>query len=826
MKPLFLKRAHYLKAILLFICCFSISSVYAQGHVGSIRGTVKTSDDKPAAFVNVYIKELKKSTTTDENGKFELPKVEAGTHTLTVSFVGLTTRNQEVVVVAGKTIHSDFVLEQNKGQLQEIMINGNKTNKYKTKPSEYAGKMPLSNLENSQVYSTISNELMQDQLIYSVDDAMRNATGITKMWEATSRAGDGGAYYNSRGFTVQSQLRNGIAGNVTGGIDAANLDHIEILKGPSATLFGSALTSYGGLINRVTKQPYDTFGGQADVSVGNYGYTRESIDINTPLDSAKKLLFRLNAAYSYKHSFQDEGFNRNYTVAPSLTYNPNKRLSITLDAELFYGQNQISPYYFIGSTTGLGTNNAKGLDIDYKKTYMGSGFDATSRNMNLFGTVKYKISDQWTSTTSVSSTNSFSNGFAPYYYILSNADGSKNPNAAPGSGYIGRYDQSTADSKDQNFEAQENINGDFKIGNLRNRVVVGLDYLRNNSNQHYVDSYYDTVPLNSSDAVLTGFNGASLAAARAAAPAGGINAVQEYPYIYKTNTYSAYASDVLNITDNFLALAAVRIDRFKSGGSYYPPSTIPAGAYNQTAYSPKFGLVYQPIKDVISIFANYQNGFTNVSGTDYQSKVFKPEQANQIEGGVKLNAFGGKLSGTISYYDIKVKDIVRTYINDEGVSTNLSIQNGTQTSKGVEAEITANPIAGLNMLIGFTYNDSKYENASADVNGLRPSTAGSPYTGNFWVSYKLPASSSVRGLGFGLGGNYANNNKIVNTTASDFILPAYFLLNASIFYDINKSIRVSFKSDNITNKEYYIGYGSVNPQQLRSFVGTLSYRFK
>lgn len=54
---------------------------------------------------------------------------------------------------------------------------------------------------------------------------------------------------------------------------------------------------------------------------------------------------------------------------------------------------------------------------------------------------------------------------------------------------------------------------------------------------------------------------------------------------------------------------------------------------------------------MISVFANYQNGFTNISGVDYQSKTFKPEQANQIEGGVKLNAFDGRLSSMISYYE-------------------------------------------------------------------------------------------------------------------------------------------------------------------------------
>ncbi|MCX2481027.1 TonB-dependent receptor [Pedobacter sp. MC2016-15] len=794
-----------IKAALLLICCLSFSSLHAQTRYGTIKGTVKTSDNKAAEFVNVYIQALKRSTTTDENGKYEIIRVEEGSQTVTVSYVGLTTKSQSVEVVANKTVTSDFMLEQSKGELQEILINSSKTNKYKRTKSEYVSKMPLNNLENPQVYTTIGSQLMQDQLVYSVDDAMRNATGIARVWEATGRGGDGGSYYSSRGFVTQAKLRNGVAGNVTSSIDGSNLERIEVIKGPSATLFGNALTTYGGLINRVTKKAYDAVGGEVAVSAGSYDFLRTSVDFNAPLDPAKKVLFRLNSAYNYKGSFQDAGFNRNYNIAPTITFNPNDRLSITLDAEIMAGRSQISPYYFLLGTTGLGTNRADELGFDYKKTYLGNDLSMYSRSANFFGQATYKISDAWTSTTNASLTNSYSDGFGPYFYLLGDS--------------ISRNDQSTAKSKDQTLEIQQNFNGDFNIAGLRNRVVIGLDYLRRNSDQHYFGGNFDTVPLNSSTFNYGAFNAAALNALY------GRVTPSEFPYIYTTNTYSAYVSEVLNITDKLLALAAIRVDRFENGGSYYPPSPDPVGAFNQTAFAPKFGLVYQPVKDVVSVFANYQNGFTNVNGLDYQSRVFKPEKANQMEGGVKLNAFDGRLSSTISYYHIKVKDIVRT--DNTLPAPNNQIQDGTQVSKGIEAEITANPFAGFNVTTGFAYNDSKYENTNADLNGLRPNTAGSPYLVNFWASYRLPAHI-VKGLGLGFGGNYASDNKIINSRAAGqgvFILPAYTILNASAFWDYDKHIRFAVKADNFTNKQYYIGYGTVNPQQLRSFIGTVSYKF-
>jgi iron complex outermembrane receptor protein len=65
---------------------------------------------------------------------------------------------------------------------------------------------------------------------------------------------------------VSSQLRNGVTSSVTSTVDAINLEKLEAIKGPSATLYGSALTSYGGLLNRVTKKPYETFGDEVAVS--------------------------------------------------------------------------------------------------------------------------------------------------------------------------------------------------------------------------------------------------------------------------------------------------------------------------------------------------------------------------------------------------------------------------------------------------------------------------------------------------------------------------------------------------------------------------------
>jgi len=804
--------------ILFFLTFTSILSFAQQ--FSTISGTVTTSDGKPAAYISVGLKGKGLGNVTNEKGIFEIQRVKPGSYTLRVSAVGIQNIEKPVVIAPGEHKTVDFVINQNSNQLNEVNINQG-INKYIAKKSEFISKMPLNNLENPQVYTTITKETMADQLVFSVDDAARNATGVQKMWESTSRGGDGGAYYASRGFIVQAKLRNGIAGNITGRNDAANLENVEFIKGPSATLFGSTLTSYGGLINRITKKPFEGMGGAVSFSTGSYDFNRVSTDFNFPVDKDNHIYARLNTSYNYKGSFQENVYDKGFFIAPSLSYKVNDKLDFLFDAEIANGTSTLKPFvFFYFPVKDLGFDRADQSGIPYDKSFTADAMKQKYNSSNFFGQANYKFNDNWSSHTSFSSNYSFSNGRGTYLFLVpNNYPPLGNPTAAPGADLISRADQSTDNSKVFTYEVQQNFNGTFHLGSVKNRMVIGLDYLRQNSDQlFYSIDTFDLTNKDGSGANYNNFTEHNLAAFYAALPS-----VPKYPYNFKTNTYSAYVSDVINVTDRLIALAALRVDRFDNKGNSDRAGSAPKGAYKQTVFSPKFGLVFQPIKDQLSLFANYQNGFNNLNGIDYQGNAFKPEQANQIEGGVKTNIFNGKLTGAVSYYYIKVKDIVRGY-NGDPSNPNAQIQDGNKISKGIEAEVIANPVDGLNIIAGFAYNDNHLENASPDVEGRRDAYSAAPYSANLWISYKFNVGS-FKGFGLGAGGNYASDNKIVNSVSQGvFILPAYEVFNASVFYDHSR-FRIGVKADNFTNQKYWTGYSTMNPQDLRTFTGSVTYKF-
>lgn len=690
--------------------------------------------------------------------------------------------------------------------LDEVIINT-----FIKKDTDSSNKMPLKFIENPQVFSSVDKSVLENQVIFTIDDTYRNITGLQKLWNSTGRSGDGGAYVTMRGFQTNNALRNGLVAPVTTTIDAINLERLEVLKGPSATMFGSNVGSYGGIINRVTKKPFEEFKGNVSVAGGSYNYYRAQADVNAPLTNDKSLMFRINTAYTNTGNFQKKNLgNEFYAFTPSLRYKPNDKLDINVDFEMFENNAMGEQMFFY--LPSLGLRNMKEVErtygLDYKQSYVGDDLKTKASVRNVFGQVNYKINDQIQSSTNVSSAFSKSNGFGPYFAIGTDF----RDVTATEMGVI-RADQSTKDSKKTTFQIQQNFNLDYKFGNMRNRTVIGADYMRTKNNQMFISANYDWVPFQGGD--YSSMNAASVSNSYNNSTPG------TYPVSGILDTYSAYVSNVFTPVTGLNVMAAVRYESndSKAGILYNNPVT----AYNQSAWSPKFGFTYEIIPTKFSVFGNYQNSFKingyYITDTSGGSALSDPETANQFEGGLKMNIAHNKVNATLSYYDISVKNSL-LYTGEFFGNFSVQREGGKTRSKGVELEVNAYLVKGFSVIGGLSYNDAKITEDIIPANvGTRPVTAGSKWLANFNATYQF-LNGELKGLGFGLGGNYASDNYIATT----FYLPEYFTLNANAFYDAKK-FRIGVKVDNLTNQKYWIGYSTANAQQLINAVASLTYKF-
>nr|WP_199001986.1 TonB-dependent receptor [Flavobacterium sp. ASV13] len=790
-----------------FLYCFlvtllvSTTSVFAQS-AGTISGQIKLVDGQPFASTSVSIVELNRSTLTDINGNYSFKNVAPATYHIKIQALGTAEKEIETTVTAGEISIVDYQLPQeNVMALQEVTVSGN-VNRFSKKESKYVARLPLKNLENPQVYNTVSKELIIEQSAVDLGSISKNVPGAG----VPMIANQGRVTFRSRGFETEPNARNGVAGQAFSSIDPVNLERIEAIKGPSATLFGASVaSSYGGVYNRVTKKPYNDFGGEIAYSGGSYNLNRLTVDVNTPVNEDKTALFRLNGATTQQKSFQDLGFTKNISIAPSFSYQITDKLSLLLDVE--FGQEQgTSVVRFNPYNKSNTTRSIVEIAFPYKRTFMSNDLVYNTQMLNIFGQINYKISEEWTSQTIFSRARSTIDGNITAINAMSDT--------------TARVQVISGNTNFIATDIQQNFIGDFKIGKFRNRMVVGLDYYNN-----YNDFDRLTINTDTFDFINPPANsGTNLQIVNAMAQAGKGTLRKEKN---RDNTYAVYVSDVFNVTDRLLAMASLRVDRYQYLGVYNIATGVTAGGlgangtsagpYNQTSLSQKMGLVYELSKDHLSLFSNYMNGFLNKSGQALDGTAFKPEHANQLEFGVKGDVFNHRLVGTLSYYDIQVANSLR----QDPTDPTYSIQDGTQRSKGFEAEFTANPFSGFNVIAGYAYNDSKYTKADATVNGLRPALSGPANTVNVWLSYRIP-EGKFQGLGAGFGGNYGSMSYVINTQTTKVTIPEYKMFDAALYYDQPK-YRISFKVNNLTSEKAW--NVRLTPQMPAQFIGSFALKF-
>lgn len=811
-------KAKFILPLLYSFLVLLVSNTIKAQEKGSIKGQITLNDNQNPENISVILKGTRLGTVTDIKGNYKIKNVKAGNYTLKISAIGYLTKELKINLSDGQELTQNATINTDSEELTEVVINSGKKNHFARKENIQVSRLPLKNLENPQVYTTVTSELLKEQVVTTFDDALKNVPGITPLWASTGRGGDGAAYYSLRGFAVQSTIVNGLPGLTNGSLDPANIDRIEVIKGPSGTLFGSSLISYGGLINTTTKRPYKTFGGEINYTVGSYGLNRVTVDLNTPLNDKKNINFRVNSAYNKQNSFQDAGFRESFFIAPTLSYEVNDRLSFLINTEFMSNETTNPTMLFLDRGTPLRVHNIDELNYNNNRSYTSDELTIKTPSYNIQAQMNYKFSEQWSSQTVFSNSSAKSKGYYSYLY-----EGTQHfPSITEGI-VLARY-FTDLDSQDITTDIQQNFIGDFKIGKLRNRIVAGFDYFKRTTSDHgtgyfangYIYIGNDLASFNTVVGTPTNGDSGDLTKAGAEAiigdsPRNNNNTKQE--------VYSAYVSNVINILPELSAMASVRVDRFMNADN---------GAYNQTAFSPKFGLVYQPIIDKVSIFANYMDGFSNVApsedvtGTTRTPRVFNPEHANQIEAGTKLSLFSDKLYATLSYYDIKVTD--KVYSIRPNATDVQYFQNGGQRNKGFEAEFVANPVNGLNVVLGYSYNDAILTQGDPDFVGFRPESAGAYNLANLWASYKF-TKGIFRGFGLGFGGNYVGDNKIMNrATSGTFTIPEYTEINGSLFYNAEK-FNINLKVNNIANAEIYDGWSTIHPKDPRTIAASFTYRF-
>ncbi|GAB3573621.1 TonB-dependent siderophore receptor [Hymenobacter daeguensis] len=809
-----------------------------HGPTGTVTGRVLQADGKAAEQVSVRVKGTPLGTTTAADGSFEL-NAPAGWQVLTVSCLGCTPQEVPVEVKEGQRVEAAAVrLAAGEQQLNEVTVTGAKGLNQRT-PS--VGKMPIAPLDNPQATLTIERPVLEQQQALRLSDVLANVAGVYVM----GTTGGTQEEIASRGFayTSNNTFKNGVRYNNGIVPEVSSLERMEVLKGSAAILYGNVAA--GGVLNLVTKKPQFERGGSVGLRVGSFGFVKPQFDVYGAVDKRNKVAFRLNGTWERADSYRDGVRSNRVYVNPSLLFRLTPKTDLIIEGD--YLRDNRTPDY------GIGAINYEIQDSRSRFLNVAGANNATNQT-SATATLTSRLSDAW----QVRAVGSFQR----YDNALKSAARPTAIVATPGATY-GNWTRGLqrTETAENYFLAQLDLTGNFRTGFIGHTLLVGADADQyNTSTLAYTNPASPTRPTTAVSAydVINILDFSKVIAQPAERLTGFDDLVRNS--LTKGNTRRAgfYAQDLLSLSDKVKVLAGLRWSYQETPSDVYTYNTIAsvaaktANTYVETrrydnAFSPRLGLVYQPLK-MTSLFASYANSFAPNTGLDLQGNSLAPSLIDQYEVGIKNELFKGALSANVTAYRIVNSNQAQAVLpNDPRYTTAATASPmelaGQVTSKGVEVDVQSRPMNGISLIVGYSYNQTAYtrSNIYEDGSRLRYNPAHTANASLYYSFGNIFANSVLRGLNAGVTAYYVGdrlagrNNRLVDPTTGKpwatadafklIALPNYMLFDASLGYSYERfSVRV--KLANLLNKLSYNVHddNSINPIAPRNFAATLTYK--
>ncbi|ARV60176.1 TonB-dependent siderophore receptor [Nostocales cyanobacterium HT-58-2] len=638
-----------------------------------------------------------------------------------------------------------------------------------------------------QSIQVIPQKVLEDQQTIRIDDAVRNVSGVAE----DGQGGGTRQRFNIRGFSTFSSfgggfLRNGFREGEGGFRETADIERIEVLKGPASVLYGNL--EPGGVVNIVTKQPLRDPFYSAELQIGNYSLYRPRIDISGPLNPERTLLSRLNAVYENSGTFRnfDQGIER-YFIAPVLTWNISDRTNLTLELDYL---NDERPF-----DRGLVAIGNKVADIPITRI-LGEPDDVFE--FEELG-VGYRLEHQFSENLTLR--NSFR------FLSQDTFDYRAEPLALnETTGNLSRNFRSNDDSLER-YSLQTDIVSKFATGPVKHTLLFGVDLTRQTSEGTQRRLPGQTPSINIFNPVYNQIPRPGLSALT--------NLVRDNNST--ANTLGIFLQDQIAFSDNLKLLLGGRfdiVDRENTDNR----SNITTNRYDE-AFTPRIGIVYQPIEP-ISLYASYSQSFVPSTDLTADNLFLKPTRGTQYEVGIKGEFFNNKLSTTLAAYQITKTNVATTDPNNE----DSVIPVGEQRSRGIELDVVGEILPGWNIIASYAYTDAEVIQDNTIPEGNR--LANIPYnSASLWTTYEIQRGN-LKGLGFGIGLLYTGERQ--GNLENDFKLPSFVRTDAAVFYRQN-NWRAAINVNNLLDVKYFeasdFGRETIRPGNPLTIIGSISIEF-
>ncbi len=624
--------------------------------------------------------------------------------------------------------------------------------------------------DTPQTISVVPQEVLAEQGVTTLRDALRNVAGISLA------AGEGGAQGDNltiRGFSARNDLFiDGMRDFGSYYRDPFNLEEVEVLQGPSSVTFGRGST--GGVVNQASKTPVLSQSISGDISAGTDLTRRLTLDVNEQI--GKTSAFRLNLMGDENNiAGRDIAENRRFGIAPSLAFGLGTATRWTF-SYLHQTADDIPDYgipWLFNQPAPVNRNNYYGFQKgNFLRTYDDIGTAKVEHDFNSHFTLRDQIR------------------YANYVRDVQITEPQvlNATLSTPLSQLQINRNQITANSVEINLDEQLDLIAHFKTGFITHTVTTGVEAGKETSDpiRHTWTGVPTTSLLNPDENQ-----------AFAGIPTTSSN-------VHTTSlTAAAYMLDTMELGKKWDLTGGFRFDRFNTG---YTQSIAPASAFNRLDHLPTWrgALTYKPVAAgsvYIAAGTSFNPSAESLSLSAANANL-PPEKNLTYEAGTKWDLPRHLLSLRTAVFETNKTNAREPDPNN----SLLNVLAGNQRVRGGQFEVKGHLTSRWDILSSYAYLDGEVVSSNYYPASVGAQLANVPKnTANMWTEYRLPHNWAE----VGAGANFVDQRTASSTVPNDPItglvkeVPSYWVFNAMVKRKLNEHLDLQININNLANRYYY-----------------------
>lgn len=655
-------------------------------------------------------------------------------------------------------------------ELPDMVISGESTSATQPPGVTTLGKVPLKPRELPQSASVIDHERLEQQNLFSLDEAMQQATGVTvQPFQLLTTA------YYVRGFKVDSFELDGVPallGNTASSPqDMAIYERVEILRGSNGLLHGTG--NPAATVNLVRKRPQREFAASTTLSAGRWDRYRAEVDVGGPLSASGNVRGRAVAAYEdrdYFYDVADQGTRLLYGVT-EFDLSPDTLLTVGAQYQHIDSITNMAGVPMAKDGSNLGLSRDTYLDVDWDRfkwdTYRAFG----SLEQQLGGGWKGKVSAEYQE--------------ADSRLRYAGSFGAIDPQTGDGGQLMG----AAYKFKSIQRSLDANLNGPVRLFGLTHELLGGVTYAQGETRQ-------DTARfLNLPNTLVNVYRWDPHGVPRPQ--------IGQYtsPGTTTTTQKGLYALGRIKLAEPLTLVVGGReswwdqdtpATRFKPGRQFTPYGGLIWDFARDWSWYVSYAEVYQPQAD----------------RQTWNSEPLSPVEGKTYETGIKGELADGRLNLSLAAFRIDLENNPQEDPDHPGPPNNpFYISGGKVRSQGFELEGTGYLTPYWSLSAGYTYTSTEYLKDSQNDSGTRYSTFTPRHLLRLWSNYDLPWQDRRWSVG---GGLQAQSDYSVDYRGVSMRQGGYALVNMRLGYKIDEHWTAAVNVNNLFDRTYYQSLSNPN----------------